>query len=382
MSAVGQSNIGSSHRFESCFLEHQFFIEVDAILKPVQKEVLSPGENFMNVNCVQDVDNTNCNSKSNKERKVPNRSWVLFDAVLMLWNWWRFLVIFASGREQCDASRGSLPMTNFSSHLTSPTLPSQPFSITVFTPLIPLTAQSIASPTGHRCHSTYPPLPIIQTWLILPAPSQSPRPPTTHHPLSTMSQTMLLTKPLSTFLATHTSPQLPTLLLLSPTGKLLSSSSPSAASTLRTQATLACSLWTLYHPFQTTTSPLVASALPSSDLSQTLSSNQEDLNAITIQLEFGIMCIRALKSGLLFVAIGLSQQQGAGSRHTSPPASPGMLEGHGSQLSLAGELAVSEAATERSVVGSSIWGVRRQADEVGRFLEERLEGFGMSAGER
>lgn len=60
----------------------------------------------------------------------------------------------------------------------------------------------------------------------------------------------------------------------------------------------------------------------------------------------------------------------------------------GSQLSLQGEMlsgAVSEAGsvgTERSVVGASIWGVRRQAEEVGRLLEGRLEGFGLSGGER
>ena len=47
--------------------------------------------------------------------------------------------------------------------------------------------------------------------------------------------------------------------------------------------------------------------------------------------------------------------------------------------------AVSEAGsmgTERSVVGASIWGIRRQAEDLGRRLEGRLEGFGLSAGER
>ena len=210
-----------------------------------------------------------------------------------------------------------------------------------------------------------------------------------------MSQTMLLTKPLSTFLAANTTSQLHTLLLLSPTGKVLSSSSPSPASTLRTQATLACSLWALYHPFQSTTSPLVSTSLPTSHIPQ---SSQQDLNSITIQLEFGIMCIRALKSGLLFVAIGPSpststqspypSSQHIASGHTSPPSSPSALgREHGSQLSLPGEMsgAVSDAGsvgTERSVVGASIWGVRRQAEELGRRLEGRLEGFGLSAGER
>lgn len=226
-------------------------------------------------------------------------------------------------------------------------------------------------------------------------------PTSSHHPItnSTMSQTMLLTKPLSAFLAAHTTPQLHTLLLLSPTGKVLSSSSPSSASTLRTQATLACSLWTLYHPFPSTTSSLVASSLPTSTSNPLPQSSDQDLNSITIQLEFGIMCIRALKSGLLFVAIGPSpsfntqtypgsRHQQIGSRHTSPPSSPSALERElGSQLSLQGEMsgAASEAGsvrTERSVVGASIWGIRRQAEDLGRRLEGRLEGFGLSAGER
>ena len=46
---------------------------------------------------------------------------------------------------------------------------------------------------------------------------------------------------------------------------------------------------------------------------------------------------------------------------------------------------VSEAGsvgTERSVVGASIWGVRRQAEDVGRILERALEGFVLSAAER
>lgn len=105
------------------------------------------------------------------------------------------------------------------------------------------------------------------------------------------------------------------------------------------------------------------------------------------------MCIRALRSGLLFVAISPSSSSTAGpylssqqisAGQTSPPGSPGVLEvQHGSTLSL--QAAGSEAGsvgTERSLVGSGVWGVRRQAEEVGRLLEGRLEGFGLSGGER
>ena len=226
-----------------------------------------------------------------------------------------------------------------------------------------------------------------------------------------MSQTMLLTKRLSAFLANSTSPQLQTLLLLAPTGKLLSSASPSSASVLRTQATLACSLWNLYHPFPTTTSSFVSSSLPSA----VASPYDNDLNSITIQLSQGIMVVRALKSGLLFVAIGPSTSVSHSphpssqtlhppthlripSSQASPPSSPSpQIDAHGSQTSLnvaglggsnpAG--GISAAPSEAGSVGTSaslgaptsIWGVRRQAEEVAKWLEGNLEGFVSSIGE-
>lgn len=227
-----------------------------------------------------------------------------------------------------------------------------------------------------------------------------------------MSQTMLLTKRLSTVLASNANPQLHTLLLLSPTGKLLSSSSPSTASTLRTQATLACSLWSLYN--SSNTSALASSALSTSS-SQTSpqpphsSSGGNDLSTITIQLTQGIMVILALPSGLLFVAIGPSTAPSpdpssqllrihshAAPSHISPPASPAaQTDGHRSQASLnvealgAGGLlgvdsgAPSDAGSIMSVgaqaTQASIPGIRRQAEEVGRWLEGKLEGFVLNA---
>lgn len=226
-----------------------------------------------------------------------------------------------------------------------------------------------------------------------------------------MSQTMLLTKRLSTFLANNASPQLHTLLLLSPTGKILSSSSPSSASVLRTQATLACSLWNIYHPFPSTTSSIISSSLPNSTPSP---DSDKDLNSITIQLSHGIMVIRVLQSGLLFVAIGpsttgvgpspvpnsqtLHSHHHIASPHTSPSSSPAAhIDGHGSQASLhvdglgvwsfasAGSAAPSEAGSVGTGASlgtpASILGVRRQAEEVGRWLEGKLEGFVLSAGD-
>ncbi len=247
---------------------------------------------------------------------------------------------------------------------------------------------------------------------------------------SPMSKTMLLTKRLTTFLAQNTTPQLPTLLLLSPSGKLLSSSSPLPASTLRTQATLACSLWALYQP---SVSGLVSSSVfsPSqppaeSDLrsSETTASSdttttEHDLSTVTIQLSQGIMVIRALSCRLLFVAIGPSSlsisSPGLSSRNLqsqphqqtlssniSPPASPlppaeglaydglGIKTEAPRERELSGSLmgvgsgTPSEVGSMRSTStrSASIMGIRRQAVEIGRFLDTQLEGFVMPSGER
>ncbi|PBP20958.1 hypothetical protein BUE80_DR008248 [Diplocarpon rosae] len=238
-----------------------------------------------------------------------------------------------------------------------------------------------------------------------------------------MAQTMLLSKRLTAFLSQNTSPQLPTLLLLSPTGKLLSSSSPSPASTLRTQATLASSLWSLYQP----TTSILPMALPENPspsphsqrgsdatLSSTSTAADHELSTVTIQLTNGVMVIRALSCGLLFVAIGPSLSTPTSptplsnalqaqahlnslslSRHPSPPSSPPAARDQerdpGPGAENTGLLAVSSAAPSQSDAGSirstgtrtgSLVGVKRQAVEVGKWLDVQLEGFRLSSAER
>ncbi|KAH7342229.1 hypothetical protein BKA65DRAFT_537535 [Rhexocercosporidium sp. MPI-PUGE-AT-0058] len=263
-------------------------------------------------------------------------------------------------------------------------------------------------------------MPYILEPPLLPSPSPL---------LDPMSQTMLLTKRLTTFLSQNTTPQLPTLLLLSPTGKLLSSSSHLPASTLRTQATLACSLWALYQP----ATAILPSALPSQPSSQsqnqsrgsdatlsstsTITAPDHDLSTITLQLTHGIMVIRALSCGLLFVALGPSTSPSSSnpqdpnqntlqaqahlnsslSRHTSPPSSPPALGETGDSergremgghlnLNLAvGSAAPSDAGSIRSTgtrTGTgSLVGIKRQAVEVGKWLDAQLEGFQLSSPE-
>ena len=235
-----------------------------------------------------------------------------------------------------------------------------------------------------------------------------------------MSQTMLMPKRLTAFLAQNSTPHLPTLILLSPTGKLLCSSSPLPASTLRTQATVACSLWTLYQP---NISSIISASLPShadsqsqprgsdATISSTTTAAEHDLSTVTIQFSHEIMVIRALTCGLLFLAIGPvssssisspypsshtlhAQGHGSISSHTSPPSSPpAQGDGHdGSHErdvpagNLLGVGIGSSAPSEAGSVGStgtrtgSIMGIKKQADEVGIFLDAQLEGLVLISG--
>ena len=115
------------------------------------------------------------------------------------------------------------------------------------------------------------------------------------------------------------------------------------------------------------------------------------------------MCIRALSSGLLFVAIGpsnafpspfqypqhLNVPRHIGSNYTSPPSSPAPQEGdaHGALTTLHAEGTISGAGSDVGSVGTergtnaSIWRVRKRAAEVSQLLEGRLEGFELSSGD-
>lgn len=148
---------------------------------------------------------------------------------------------------------------------------------------------------------------------------------------------LLLTKRLTTFLHANSTPQLPTLLVTSPTGKLLAHASQQPVSILRTHATVAASLLAIH----TSSSPALPSALPGSqtppahyDEQEEDTENEEGYGdddedrqqqqqqgqgeqqqqqqqdtvvkpaTITIQLTGGTVLIRRLKCGLLFVCVG------------------------------------------------------------------------------
>ncbi|RKF74253.1 hypothetical protein GcM1_240057 [Golovinomyces cichoracearum] len=199
-----------------------------------------------------------------------------------------------------------------------------------------------------------------------------------------MKQTMLLTKNLTEFLSQNTGPVIPTMLLLSPAGKLLASSSPLPASRLRTQATLAYSLWTIYLPSISS----ISAALPPTmaevssfeiDSSSHRTTAQQQLSTITIQLTNGLMMIRALDCDLLYVALNISDI------NPSPPISlsavqtpPTSSRGDGSGCDSVNDI---EGLANSEGQISDIVEFKKLSDDVGRWLDQQLAGFALYKGD-
>lgn len=134
---------------------------------------------------------------------------------------------------------------------------------------------------------------------------------------------LLFTKRLTAFLATHISPTTHTLLLTTPTGRLLAHASDAPASALRARATVAAGLVRMY----------------------TRPANSTEANGplcVTVQMAEGVFVVRVLKCGLLLVAVGPDE---------------------------GGEAASVGSGSGSVGVGA---GVRRVGEEVGRVLEGRL----------
>ncbi|ETS78212.1 hypothetical protein PFICI_10274 [Pestalotiopsis fici W106-1] len=216
--------------------------------------------------------------------------------------------------------------------------------------------------------------------------------------LSAPTPPLLLTKRLTSFLHSNLSPQIHTALLSTLSGKLLAHASTNPVSTLRTQSTVAASIWGIY-----SSGEAVSDALPQGSQE---SRSEAKSAAVTIQLSAGVLVVRKLKCGLLFVCIGPSQS-GAGaqaephssqlagsSQHQQSLAVPssqqlqtaGTAESHSSPpLGSPSEVAsvVSAApttnslATAGSVRSSAVVQMRRHAEELARWLDDKLGTLGI-----
>jgi hypothetical protein len=219
---------------------------------------------------------------------------------------------------------------------------------------------------------------------------------------------LLLTKRLTTFLQSNLTPQLHTTLLITLSGKLLAHASPHPVSQLRTQCTVASSLWAIH----TAATSSIPEALPSSppQASSSVGSSAVPPSpsakplSITVQLSGGAIVIRKLRCGLLFVCIGPAASEhllsgdlsglesgtgatngltasgpGTGSSGggitsggqttpSQPPDSPSEVD---SVLS-AGAATTASYTSVASVAAAGVVALRRYAEELARCLDDKL----------
>jgi hypothetical protein len=239
---------------------------------------------------------------------------------------------------------------------------------------------------------------------------------------------LLLTKRLTAFLHANLSPQIHTAALVTLSGKLLAHASSHPVSTLRTQCTVAASVWAVYA--SPSTGAAVADALPPSSVDSAAgvasspassassatpgasgsSRSGSRPTAVTIQLSGGVLVARRLRCGLLFVCVGPApdgtgavaagepqQHQSRGSATpaahqlgpgpqtppqqtanpgdahlTSPLSSPSEVE---SVVSVAPTTA--SATTTGSMSAGAIVQMRRQTEELARWLDDKLGTLGI-----
>ncbi|KAI0377062.1 hypothetical protein F5Y04DRAFT_265300 [Hypomontagnella monticulosa] len=213
-------------------------------------------------------------------------------------------------------------------------------------------------------------------------------------PSSSPTPSLLLTKRLTTFLSSNLSPQIHTAALTTLSGKLLAYASPHGVGTLRTQCTVAASIWALYS--MQTASDAVAQAqppIPRSQLSDFTSLPPDPApSAVTVQLAAGVLVVRKLRCGLLFVCLGPTsttdggggpggETQGQGRpvpAPTQPAAEPPGATPLGSPSESIASVAATTAsiATTASVAASAVVATRRQAEELARWLDDKLGSLG------
>ncbi|KAI0009380.1 hypothetical protein F4779DRAFT_376224 [Xylariaceae sp. FL0662B] len=202
---------------------------------------------------------------------------------------------------------------------------------------------------------------------------------------------LLLTKRLTAFLHANLSPQIHTALLTTLSGKLLAHASPHPVSTLRTQCTVAASLWALY------ATPAAGATVTDVLLNQSDSPaipRDPTPSAVTLQLAGAVVVIRHLRCGLLFVCIGPPAEGGdpgaqpQQQQQTRPAQAPPSLApepqatplGSPSEVASvmsAGAATTASVATAASVGASAMVVMRRQAEELARWLDDKLGSLGV-----
>ncbi|KAI6362202.1 hypothetical protein MCOR25_006274 [Pyricularia grisea] len=238
---------------------------------------------------------------------------------------------------------------------------------------------------------------------------------------------LLLTKRLSSFLQSNLSAHVHSALITTISGKLLSYASRQPVSTLRTQCTVAASIWAIQtaaaaeprgghrraqrgherddseeedeeeeegsedgQSARKGESALVGALPPSASAESVASARAGRPRSITVQLSGAVVVIRPLKSPLLFICIGPSSgavDSGAAAASDLPEEHAPAADGSGSppQVTVSAAIgspsettsvlsaAPSTAATVTSVGASAAVLTRRHAEEMAKWLDDKLE---------
>ncbi|OBT86006.1 hypothetical protein VE02_06392 [Pseudogymnoascus sp. 03VT05] len=206
---------------------------------------------------------------------------------------------------------------------------------------------------------------------------------------------MLLTKPLTTLLSSSLSAPVSTLLLLTPTGHILSAASALPSSVLRARATLALQIWALYasNPSALTDALPGTPANPENPDDDETSEKVPAVSSVAVHLSTGTLVIRLLSCGLLVCGLSSPPAEGETPAHTGTPtgsqrgARPNYQAQHflapGSPLEGVASSAVSDAGSVGTVGrrgNRELAVLRKRVEEVGKWLDEELGGFAMSEG--
>ncbi|KAH8847855.1 hypothetical protein MCOR27_007387 [Pyricularia oryzae] len=234
---------------------------------------------------------------------------------------------------------------------------------------------------------------------------------------------LLLTKRLSSFLQSNLSAHVHSALITTISGKLLSYASRQPVSTLRTQCTVAASIWAIQtaaaadprggqrrargsdeddgseeedeggedgQSARKGESALVGALPPSASAESVALARAGRPRSITVQLSGAVVVIRPLKSPLLFICIGPSSggvDPGTAATSESTEEHAPAADGSGSppQVTVSAAIgspsettsvlsaAPSAAATVTSVGASAAVLTRRHAEEMAKWLDDKLE---------
>lgn len=206
---------------------------------------------------------------------------------------------------------------------------------------------------------------------------------------------LLLTKRLTSFLQANLTPFVQTALLTTQSGKLLAHASSQPVGLLRSQCTVAASLWAIYtNPGAGAT---VSEALPPHS-APSLRRNSA-ATALTLQLTGAVVVLRLLRCGLLFMCIApshnssnnnniiinsdnpdpnktasaLHSQQSTNVNPTPTVGSPSEVE----SVVSAGAATTASITTTGSVTASGVVIMRRHAEDLARWLDDKLGSLGI-----